>query len=73
MIHRSGLIFESSKKRQFFDVGLEGQKVDKNLTLEPQGSKKGATGEDAYKPRGDRGPRASGQISKKYKEKSAKD
>ena len=32
-------------------------------------SKKGVTGEDAYKPRGDRGPQAGGQLSKKYNEK----
>ena len=69
LIHPSGSIFETSKKRRFFDVDLEGQ-IDKNRALEPQGSKKVVTGEDAYKPRGDRGPQAGGQLSKKYKEKT---
>ena len=33
------LIFEGSKNRRFFDADLEGQQIDKNRALEPQGPK----------------------------------
>ena len=39
LIHSLCLIFEGSKNHSFFDADLEGQKINQNQALEPQGPK----------------------------------
>ena len=63
-------IFEGSKKRRFFDVDLEGQKIDKNRALEPQGPKKVQRGFAAYEPRGVGGPRAAANYQENRRKKA---